>query len=99
MTAQSPTVAPTERSMPPVMMMKVIGNAMRPISVISRPWFKMLSTVRNRLLNAPSARSAITRMTASNVSCRISQRGSLRFGVSMARLISSIPAPCGVGGA
>ena len=37
MTALRPTIAPTERSMPPVMMTKVIGNAMSPISVISRP--------------------------------------------------------------
>ncbi len=37
MIAQSPTIEPTERSMPPVMMMKVIGSAISPTSVISRP--------------------------------------------------------------
>jgi hypothetical protein len=35
--AHRPMIEPTERSIPPVMMMKVIGSATRPTSAISRP--------------------------------------------------------------
>ena len=37
MIAASPMIEPTERSMPPVMMMKVIGRATSATSVINRP--------------------------------------------------------------
>ena len=42
-----PRIEPTERSMPPVMMTKVMIRAISPTSVISRPWLRMLSTVKN----------------------------------------------------
>ena len=43
--AVSPMIEPTERSMPPVMMMKVMGSATSATSVISRPWLSRLPTV------------------------------------------------------
>ena len=46
MMATRPTMEPTERSMPPVMMMSVMGNAMSAISAARRPWLSRLSAVR-----------------------------------------------------
>ena len=68
MIAQSPTIEPTERSMPPVMMMKVIGSAMSPTSVVNRPWLSRLSNVRKRLFRTPRMISATRRIAASMVS-------------------------------
>ena len=68
MIAHSPMIEPTERSMPPVMMMKVIGRATSPTSAISRPWLSRLPVVRNRSVWVASPSSATTRMTASTIS-------------------------------
>ena len=47
-------IEPTERSIPPVMMMKVIGRATSPISATSRPWLSRLSVVRKRSVSVAS---------------------------------------------
>ena len=49
-------IEPTERSMPPVMMMKVIGSATSATSVISRPWFSRLPTVMKRSVTTDGQR-------------------------------------------
>ncbi len=55
--------------MPPVMMTKVIGSAMRPISVINRPWLSRLSTRQELFVQfSPSPISATMRIAASTVS-------------------------------
>ena len=53
-------IEPTERSMPPVMMMKVIGSATSATSVISRPWFSRLPTVMKRFAVTDRMASATT---------------------------------------
>ena len=53
-----PRIEPTERSMPPVMMTKVMMMAISPTSVISRPWLKRLSTVKKRSDCRSSTKSA-----------------------------------------
>ena len=42
--AVMPRIEPTDRSMPPVMMTKVMMIAISPTSVISRPWLNRLSS-------------------------------------------------------
>ena len=66
--AVSPMIEPTERSMPPVMMMKVIGSATSATSVISRPWFKRLPTVMKRF--------AVTERMASETASAMSSTSS-----------------------
>jgi hypothetical protein len=46
-TATNPRMEPTLRSMPPVMITKVMITAISPTSVINRPWLSMLSSVKN----------------------------------------------------
>ena len=99
MIAHSPTIDPTDRSMPPVMMMNVIGKASRPTSVINRPWFSRLSMVRKRSLNRPRIASATTRIAASRVSWRISQGGAADRTSGASTAMSIILPPDGAGAA
>ena len=59
---------PTERSMPPVTITKVMASATSPTSDIRRPWFSRLSTVKNLSDSMDSTKSAITVSTARIVS-------------------------------
>jgi hypothetical protein len=61
-------IEPTERSIPAVMMMKVIGRATSPTSAISRPWLSRLPVVRNRSVWVDSTKSEIRRIAASTIS-------------------------------
>ena len=44
--AVRPRIEPTDRSMPPVTITKVMAKATRLTSAIRRPWFKRLSSVK-----------------------------------------------------
>ncbi len=68
MMADMPKIDPTDRSMPPVMMTKVMMMAISPTSVISRPWFNRLSSVKNLSDWVERTNSATTTSTARMVS-------------------------------
>ena len=54
--ARRPSSAPTERSMPAVMMTKVMPSAMIPVSETARTMLAMLSGARNRICAVPARR-------------------------------------------
>ena len=68
--ADNPMIEPTDRSIPPVTMIKVIGNAISPTSTSKRPWFRRLPVVRN--CSERNARTAIAAISTNRrmVSCR-----------------------------
>src|SRR2546425_115649 len=72
--AERPSIEPTERSMPPVTITKVMVSATRPTSDIRRPWLRRLSAVKKRSDCAARTTSATTTSTARIVSCRSSRR-------------------------
>src|SRR6267143_622319 len=71
---ERPSIEPTERSMPPVTITKVMVSATRPTSAIRRPWLRRLSAVKKRSDCAARTTSATTTSTARIVSCRSSRR-------------------------
>ncbi len=64
MTAASPIIAPTDRSMPPVMMTGVSATASSPSSTLNRVTSKKFATVAK--LGATAEKSAISASTASS---------------------------------
>src|SRR5438552_3122288 len=80
--AERPSIEPTERSMPPVTITKVMVSATRPTSAISRPWLRRLSAVKKRSDCAARTTSATTTSTARIVSCRSSRRRERAMGRS-----------------
>src|SRR5258705_120149 len=80
--AERPSIDPTERSMPPVTITKVMVSATRPTSAIRRPWLRRLSAVKKRSDWAARTASATTTITARIVSCRSSRRRNRAMGRS-----------------
>src|SRR5438552_828223 len=80
--AERPSIEPTDRSMPPVTITKVMVSATRPTSDIRRPWLRRLSAVKKRSDCAARTTSATTTSTARIVSCRSSRRRDRAMGRS-----------------
>ena len=92
--AVRPRIEPTERSMPPVMMTKVMASATSPTSVISRPWLSRLSTVKNRSDCGASTSSVTSTRSGEDASRGAGER---HAGSSACRVTSIAPAPRHVG--
>ena len=74
MTLDSPSTAPTERSMPAVMMTNVMPTAMMPVSDTARTMLAMLSGARNRIAPRRRGENTMPPITTSTRPIRLWKR-------------------------